>query len=294
MTIRPGPARRGRAAFVARERLAHCAYFLDWPARLWALAPASARVAAARHEVAALAPGSPRLRIAFISDIHIGPTTARRTLDAAFALVAGAEPDVFALGGDLLFGRATCARLAELTRRVAAVPAPVKIAVHGNHDHWTDPRAIESALRAAGARLLLNDALRLSAPHSDVAILGIDDPLTGLPDPEAALAACGDAPVRLAIAHAPEALPMLAPGGVSLLLCGHTHGGHIALPGPRPLYIPGPVGRTHPFGRFEEDGLTLIVSRGVGAVGVPLRWNAPPDVLVVDVVARPAAVANER
>ena len=256
-----------------------------WPARLWGMTAASRRVDVIVHRVEAFPAGHAPLRIAFLSDIHIGPTTAAHTLDAAFRLAAEARPDVLVLGGDHVFAGAKPWRVAELRERVAAFPAPRKLAVLGNHDYWTDHARVAAALRDAGATVLVNQAVRLDGPHGDVALLGIDDPLTGVPDADAAISACGDAAVRLAICHAPEGLPMLQGRGVRLLLCGHTHGGHIALPS-RPLYVPGAVGRRHPHGRFEVGGLTMIVSRGVGAVSVPMRWNAPPDVLVVDVVGR--------
>ena len=70
-------------------------------------------------------------------------------------------------------------------------------------------------------------------------------------------------------------------GRVELLLCGHTHGGHVALPGYRPIIVPGPVGKVHPHGVHERDGTVLFVSRGVGGIEVPVRTWAPPDVVVV-------------
>jgi hypothetical protein len=87
--------------------------------------------------------------------------------------------------------------------------------------------------------------------------------------------------VRLLLVHAPEAL--LFPLQFDLALCGHTHGGHIALPGGVPILVPGPASRRFAHGRYDlEDGRTLIVSRGVGSTEVALRLNADPDILVVD------------
>jgi len=70
---------------------------------------------------------------------------------------------------------------------------------------------------------------------------------------------------------------------ISLFTGGHTHGGHVALPGYRPIWIPSPVGKRYPWGRHEVDGTTLFVSRGVGGSLVPFRTWAPPDVAVFDV-----------
>ncbi|MEO7328475.1 MAG: metallophosphoesterase [Minicystis sp.] len=257
-------------------------YQRSWPARVWGLIPGVTRVTRLDHQLV-LDPQhrlrSP-LRLAFVSDLHLGPTTPRATLDAAFTLLREAAPDVLVLGGDYVFLDATQARADELRDRVAAVPARTKIAVMGNHDLWTDHGLLERALAEAGATVLINDALRLPAPHDEVAILGLDDPWTGQPDGARAIAACRDAPLRIAVSHSPEGLPYFRGGGVSLLLSGHTHGGQIALPGPRPIIVPGPLSKRWPFGRHEVEGLTLFVSRGVGTGELPIRTFAPPDIAV--------------
>jgi predicted MPP superfamily phosphohydrolase len=74
------------------------------------------------------------------------------------------------------------------------------------------------------------------------------------------------------------------PYGAALLVCGHTHGGHIALPN-RPLVVPGRVGQAYPCGLFDIGLLRLFVSRGVGGIEAPLRTYACPDVAIFELVA---------
>jgi hypothetical protein len=233
--------------------------------------------------------GRPPLRIAFASDLHLGPTTPREVLDAAFAQLRTTNADVLALGGDYVFLGATKERVKELQGRVAALTAPVKLAVLGNHDFWARPERLEDGLIEAGVRVLVDESVRLPPPHDDVAIIGLDDPLTSLSLPDkiaqqeavdAALARVADVPIKIALCHSPDGYPEVKGRGVQLLLCGHTHGGHIALPGYRPLWVPSPHGRLWPHGRHQVDGLTLFVSRGVGGSIVPMRTYAPPDVAV--------------
>ncbi len=270
---------RGRGTSYSRlrgvvEQTLRLAYVADWPARAWARVPGSCAVT--RRDVTIDVAGSGSdLRIAFASDLHLGPTTPPGVLDRAFELLACARPDVLALGGDFVFLDATAAKAEELARRVAAVPARLKIAVLGNHDLWTDHPLLERALASAGVRVLVNEAVALD----DVALIGVDDPWTGDCDAEAALRSA-QSNVCVAIAHAPEALPALA-GRVDALLCGHTHGGQIALPGGRAVIVPGHFGRRFPHGVHSVDGTTLVVSRGVGAVELPIRTFAPPDVVLL-------------
>lgn len=277
-------AARGRGARFTRLRaLSELAleqlYRGDWPARLWSRVPGATDV---RRVETTLSLGlAAPLTIAFASDLHLGPTTSARTLDRAFAHLVDARPDLLALGGDYVYLQATPAKARELAARVAAVPARVKLAVLGNHDLWAEHPRLEAALAEVGVRVLVNDGLRLPPPHDDIGVIGLDDPWTGSPDVARATKAIAGARRTLAIGHAPEVTPLLEGYGVSLLLCGHTHGGQIALPGSRPVYVPGHLGKRYPFGRHRVGDLELIVSRGVGATELPIRAFAPPDVQIV-------------
>ena len=268
------------------ERVLSFLYAGGWPARLWARVPGrlDVRLVEKRIAVPGRDPARPPLRIAFASDLHLGPTTPSGVLDNAFAHLRGARPDVLALGGDYVYLGATQERVRELNRRVTEVEAEVKIAVLGNHDFWARPARLEVALADAGTIVMVNEAMRLAPPHDDVAILGLDDPYTsedrkaGERAVDRALAEVADAAVKIAICHSPDGVSWLRGKGVHLLLCGHTHGGHLALPGGRPIVMPSPMGRRYPWGLHDVDGMTLFVSRGVGGSIVPIRTFAPPDV----------------
>jgi predicted MPP superfamily phosphohydrolase len=255
------------------ESFLRVAYARPWPAALWSAWPGASRVRVVRHRMRLAG-----LRVAFASDLHLGPTTARATLDCAFALLEAARPDVLLLGGDYVFLDATEAKARELERRVAAVPAKAKIAVLGNHDLWARHDRIERALERAGVTVLVNGCVPL---EGGVAIVGLDDPWTGRRDADRAFGARGDARRTIALCHSPDALPWIAGRGVDLYLCGHTHGGQIALPS-GPILVPGREGRRYPSGTFRVHGADVIVSRGVGSTELPIRTFAPPDIVVVD------------
>lgn len=284
-------SRKRRPYAAGHRRMESVLAFLyagGWPAKVWRFFPAATRVRLEEHElVVGREAGRPPLKLAFGSDFHLGPTTARQTLDRAFTLLRDARPDVLLLGGDYVFLGATQERVRELNDRVATIPADLKIAVLGNHDFWARPARLEVALSAAGTITLVNEALRLPPPHDDVGIAGLDDPFTSLDEGDfqsrqaavdEALAKIADARVRIVVCHSPDGLSWIRGRGVHLMLCGHTHGGHVALPGYRPLWVPSPVGKIYPYGRHEVDGTTLFVSRGVGGSLVPFRTWAPPDV----------------
>jgi uncharacterized protein len=251
------------------ETTLRAAYLGDWPAHVWS------RVTTEVRRVDVTLPSTANLRVGFASDLHLGPTTPMRTLERAFAILADAELDVLALGGDYVFLDATREKARTLARLVSAVPARLKVAVLGNHDLWTEHALLEDALESVGARVLVNDAVEIDG----VSIVGLDDPWTGAIDASRALS-LARSETKIVIAHAPEALPAVA-GRAAAMLCGHTHGGHVALPGGRPVVIPGHVGRRFPHGVHELGGTTLVVSRGLGGIEIPFRTYAPPDVIVL-------------
>jgi predicted MPP superfamily phosphohydrolase len=276
------------------ERTLKVAYAGSWPRHLWALIPGGMRVRRVEHDldVRSRENGRPPLRIGFVSDLHLGPTTPFRLVENAFLELSKARLDVLALGGDYVFLGASPERMARLERLVASVPARTKVAVLGNHDFWARPERVVDALVRGGARVLVDEGLRLPPPHDDIGLIGLDDPLSSghvFDQGEArkgARRALASLPsglsTVLAVAHSPDSLPGLRVTGVRVLLCGHTHGGQIALPGYRPLVMPSRIGRRYPFGlhHLEDEGLTLFVSRGLGTSMVPLRTWAPEDLAV--------------
>lgn len=284
---------RGSAYTLPRallESVLRIAYVGGWPARLWARVPAASNVRVVRHVLDLGArldlgtrPAQP-LRLAFASDLHLGPTTAAETLDAAFAALTRANADVLLLGGDYVFLDMHAPLADALTRRIAHVPARLKLAVLGNHDLWTDTAPIVRALERAGVRVLVNDAARLPEPFSDLAVVGLDDPWTGSPDPDRALAAAGAARLKIALSHSPDGLAFLGDRGVALLLAGHTHGGQIALPGERPILLPpGPYSKRFHAGLHRVGETWVFVSRGIGATELPIRTYAPPEIAIFEI-----------
>ncbi len=268
------------------------AYRGDWPATLWSRFPSSCRVECVRHTLAVLPPGASTLRVGFISDIHIGPTTPPKLLDAAFGQLERERLDVLLLGGDYVFLEATAATAERLTSLVRRVPAARKFAVLGNHDLWTDHSLIEDALGRAGAELLCNESALLDATGAGIAIVGLDEPWTGALDAVRAVRGVGDVRAVIVLCHSPDGLPdaigavAALPGApVGLYVCGHTHGGHVATPW-GPLVVPGRVGKKFPHGFRHAPPLHVHVSRGVGGIELPIRTFAAPEVAVFELVER--------
>lgn len=220
---------------------------------------------------------TPPLRVAFVSDLHAGPTTHPDLIREAIARVRELRADVVLLGGDYVYLDVTHLEVVARELETLRTEAPLgRFAVMGNHDLWADDRAIVARLERAGFRVLVNEPAHLPAPYDFVSVCGMDDPWTGIRDARRAFAGARD--VRIALVHSPRALEIMGDERFDVMVCGHTHGGHIALPGGIPIVTVG--GRAHQYGRHTIDGTrTLVVSRGIGATEVPLRTFADPDVV---------------
>lgn len=123
----------------------------------------------------ALPAGSKPVRIALLSDIHVGNLVMRPDrLRSIVGAVNDAHPDIVLLAGDFVIGEhyaGTAGRAVDLAPLSGLRTPDGVFAVLGNHDHWTDPDAIRASLRRAGVRVLANDAIRRGA----ITIVGIDD-----------------------------------------------------------------------------------------------------------------------
>ena len=91
-----------------------------------------------------------------------------------------------------------------------------------------------------------------------------------------------DAPVIL-MAHEPDIFPEV-PDRVALTVSGHTHGGQVRMFGYSPV-VPSAYGLRYIYGHIVEQQRHLVVSGGLGCSGVPMRFGAPPEIVVVELGA---------
>jgi predicted MPP superfamily phosphohydrolase len=229
------------------------------------------------------------LRLGILADLHGGaPYAGLASIARAVERLNAERPDAILLLGDFvdahpLWGGRLPPEL--VAHEVAALQAPLGIyAVLGNHDWQAAGDRMWTALERAGVPVLENRAVELT---ESLHVAGLADLRCRRPDLPSALAGIPpDAPVIL-LSHDPDVFPYV-PERVALTLSGHTHGGQIAIPLLRRLAIPSRHGERYARGHVVEEGRHLYVSSGFGTSGVPLRFLAPPEVVVLELRSRPA------
>jgi predicted MPP superfamily phosphohydrolase len=226
-------------------------------------------------------------RIVQVSDIHYKEFTEPFFVKLVLHEVNMQKPDLVALTGDFIsFGPVErhrsvpwayqCAQL--LTR----IECRQRYAVLGNHDCIVSPAAVTDALTSHGIPVLDNQAVPLERDGKRIWLAGIADALVGKPDLDKALpeaARLNDEPVIL-LGHEPDFAVEVAKHKVDLMLSGHTHGGQVRFPLVAPLMLP-PMGKRFVEGHFQLGPTQLYVNRGIGAVGLPVRFNCPPEITVL-------------
>jgi predicted MPP superfamily phosphohydrolase len=250
-----------------------------------AVAGAALPAAASGHEtpqierptfvVPGLDPAHDGLRVAQLSDLHVGDRTPPERIRAAIAEVNAYRPDLVVLTGDYLCSDRSGVGL--MREQLGGLEGPV-VAVLGNHDHWVDGPGAARALTALGYGVLRNQNTTLLVRGAPFTVIGIDDLLTRLARPKEALAGARRGS-RLALAHGPKTAEQLRRMGERLLcLSGHTHGGQVNIPGFTRFMLRALAHEPYDRGLFRLGAVQLYVNRGIGNSALRIRVNSAPEV----------------
>ena len=215
-------------------------------------------------------------RIAHISDFH----STSHMIDDVVALLKEAKPDIICITGDLIDSRSKNADAAlELVEKIVGIAQCYFVA--GNHEFLVDRRLLDTLLDGIanmGVILVMDDEEILKKGDSEVSLAGYfwneRETIEYISDFEG---------YRILMSHYPEDVKYFLKGEYDLVLSGHTHGGQIRLPLIGGLYAPGQgVFPIYDGGHYSVGELDLVVNRGIGNSTMPLRFNNPPEVILVE------------
>lgn len=223
------------------------------------------------------------LRLAHLTDLHLDDWMTDDRLASIVDLTNRAVPDAVLLTGDYITGIPDLeTRLPALTEGLARLTAPLGVyAVLGNHDHWTDARAVRHALEAAGARELRNRAHRLERAGHSLYLCGVDDYWERHADLDRVMDGLPEAACAILLAHEPDYADIsAATGRFDLQLSGHSHGGQVALPLVGPVILP-TYAEKYPSGLYRVGRMWQYTSRGLGMVAPRVRFNCRPELALL-------------
>jgi predicted MPP superfamily phosphohydrolase len=252
-------------------------------------------------------PGLPEslagLRIAQISDLHIGSTIQKPFVERVVATLNSLDADLIALTGDLVDG--TVKQLAPHFEPLRGLRARLgRYYVTGNHEYYWEAQAWIDHVRELGITPLLNSHVVVECGQgrsgdggsgdggsersgARVVVAGVLDLWAARSaegavgsDPKAALAgAPADAAFRILLAHQPKTALAASTMGYDLQLSGHTHGGQ---------FLPWTVAvkwfQPHSRGLHRIGRMWLYVNRGTGYWGPPVRLGSPSEITLITLV----------
>jgi len=232
------------------------------------------------------------IRIAQISDVHLGLLIREPRLSRILEQVRAASPDIFVSTGDLVDGQTDS--LNGVGNLLRDVKAPLgKYAVTGNHEFYAGlDRSLEFT-KQAGFHVLRGEGTSVAGL---INIAGVDDPAVigygrsgAVPEKEV-LSGLPKDKFTLFLKHRPD-VEKNAIGLFDLQLSGHAHKGQIF---PWTLIVR--LVFPQIAGLYDlSSGSLLYVSRGSGTWGPPIRFLAPPEVTIIDLLpGEPAGVVQPK
>jgi uncharacterized protein len=229
--------------------------------------------------------------IAQLSDFHYDERFSAATIRSAVEIANKLQPDLTVLTGDFVTEPVLAHRRHINLREAANTAEPCGailnklkaefgvMSVIGNHDGNTDPDRVKVLLRDQGLPVMYDEAKAIERAGKRIWVAGLDDnpddtdirpALKGIPENE----------FVIVLVHEPDVADFISQYPVDLQLSGHSHGGQVRLPLIGPTYLPR-LGRKYPRGLRRVGRLTLYTNVGIGTMGLPIRFNCPPEVTLL-------------
>jgi uncharacterized protein len=233
-------------------------------------------------------------RIAQLSDIHIGPFMPSSDIRHVVEMTNALKPDLIVLTGDYVTWDPDTQGAA--VDSLTGLEAPLGIyGCLGNHEIMTHTQASIARLFAEqNVRILRYERAPIQVGNESLNLIGVDyethrhrgyigehhvrQYLEGVDR----LMMPGQ--VNILLSHNPNTFDRAAELGIDLSLSGHTHGGQISLDFISPDLSIARMMTPYVKGHFEKPGGQLYVNRGIGTIAIPIRFAAPPEITLFELV----------
>jgi predicted MPP superfamily phosphohydrolase len=231
-------------------------------------------------------------RIVQLSDFHIGPFMTASEIRHVVDTAQGLKGDLIVLCGDYITWDPTTQTAA--VDALSGLRAPLGVfGCLGNHEAWTGVTdSITRLFSTQSVQILRRQNATLRAGGDELNLIGVDfqtnRPVGARHEGVVRRYLVGVEPLvrvdtaNILLSHNPNTFDRAVELGIDLSLAGHTHGGQVALEFISPQIAPGRLVTAYVAGWFGKPGGQLYVNRGIGTIGPPIRWGAPPEITVFE------------
>ncbi|MEK7689203.1 MAG: metallophosphoesterase [Deltaproteobacteria bacterium] len=220
-------------------------------------------------------------RICQLTDIHHSPFVGIKFIEKVVEEANTLKPDLMVLTGDYVDDSHKYIEPAVSALRKLKSPNGI-MAVLGNHDHWAGVELTKDVFNKYRVPVITNSNKLIEIKDKAICIAGVGDFMEGTQDLKAAFHGVSNDISRILLSHNPDyAEVMSKTERVDLVLAGHTHGGQVRLPFSIAPVTMSKYGQKYTGGLVRLPHTQVYVSRGIGVVGFPIRFNCPPEITLI-------------
>lgn len=221
------------------------------------------------------------IKIVFASDFHVKPHQKKR-LQRVVKTINEQNADIVLSAGDYVSGHSEFLTMPikKIAEELGNIKSKYGVYTSlGNHDKFLGTARIRTALEEHKIVVLNNENTKIYVNGKAIYIAGIQYKHKNKKLINKALK--GTTAPTIMLTHSPDEFYKI-PNSVNLILAGHTHGGQVVLPFVGAILTGSIYKDRFLYGLKELDGKKIITTRGIGVSILPLRFNCPPEIMVIE------------
>lgn len=226
-----------------------------------------------------------KLKIIFISDIHIGALGINtKILQKMVNIINKNEPDIVLFGGDIIESKISqnIIEYSEILKNIKSKFG--KYGVLGNHEYYggESNKMVEFFDKNADIEIIMDN---YKIVDKNITIIGRQDASCSYYDKDRKTIReiIGNNNIKsenftILLDHNPQYYNETVENNLDLQLSGHTHNGQFF-----PFNLLVKLAYEKPYGKLTKNNSNLIVSSGVGSWGPPIKIFSPSEIVIVEI-----------